>query len=65
MAYPMGESKRDGLRVYFGPNLKPEFPGSQITSNAGLPTYRKLDGAIGLTEVTGTIFQDSWRHPQR
>ena len=56
MAYPMGESKRDGLRVDFDYRLKLEFHGSQITSDGGLLTYWDLDDALGLTKVAGTIF---------
>ena len=36
MAHPMGESKRDGLRVDFDRRLKLEFHGSKITFDGGL-----------------------------
>ena len=59
MAHPMGESKRDGLRVDFDRRFKLEFHGSRITSDVGLFAYRELDAAFGLTQVAGDVFQDS------
>ena len=53
MAHPMGESKWDGLRVYFDRHFKLEFHGSRITSYVGLLAYRYFDDALDLTEIAG------------
>ncbi len=61
MAHPMGESKAGVLRLDFDRRLKLEFHGCRITSAAGLLPYRKLDDAVGLSEIAGGVLTDSRR----
>ena len=52
----MGEGKREALRVDFDGQVRLEFHGANVTSDAGLLVYRELDDALGLTgEVEGVL----------
>ena len=57
----MGEARKEALRVDFDSQIKLEFHGASITSDAGLVAYRELDEALSLTEMADEILRDS-RH---
>jgi len=61
MAYPMGETKLEPLRVDFDRRVKLEFHGSDISSDGGLLPYRELDHALGLTELSGEVLFEARR----
>jgi hypothetical protein len=60
MENPMGDGKKQALRVSFDGRLKLEFHGSNITSDAGLLAYRELDEVLELTARSGGLLDD-WR----
>ena len=57
----MGEARKEALRVGFDSQIKLEFHGAAVTSDAGLVAYRELDEALGLTAMADDLFRDPRR----
>ncbi len=55
----MGESKKDALRVNFDRELKLEFHGVKVTSDAGLLAYREIDDVFGLMGMVACELSDN------
>ena len=47
----MGERRKAAFRMGFDSELRLEFHGVKVTSDAGLLPYRELDEVFGLTEM--------------
>jgi hypothetical protein len=61
MEHPAGESDDGSLQVQFDRRLRLEFPGSRITSDAGILVHRELDDALGLTDLAGSVLSECRR----
>jgi hypothetical protein len=46
--HPEGDTKSGPIRLTFNPQLRVEFRGATVTSNAGLLLPRELDKRLGL-----------------
>lgn len=57
----MGERRKEALRVSFDREVKLEFHGTKVTSDAGLIAYRELDETLGLTALADEVLRDSRR----
>src|SRR5262249_550894 len=49
--HPVGDTQSGPIRLSFNPQLRVEFRGATVTSDAGLLLPRELDGRLGLNTL--------------
>ncbi len=54
----MGDGGKTPLRLQFNPQIRLEFHGATITSDAGLLAFRELDDALDLTPIASDYLQE-------
>jgi hypothetical protein len=59
MDQPEGAGSQWGDRVDFDPRVRPEFRGTQPSSDGGLLVMRELDAALGLSHLASTALSDN------
>ena len=55
----MGDGEKAPLRLQLNLKVRPEFHGSDITSDARLLAFRELDDALDLTGIASNYLQES------
>ena len=55
----MGDREKASLWLQFNPQIRLEFHGATITSDAGLLAFRELDDALDLTPIASDYLQES------
>ncbi len=55
----MGGGRKEALRFDFDGSVKVEFHGANVTSDTGLPAFRELDEALGLTGMMADFLVDA------
>ena len=55
----MGEGREEALRGDFDRSMKVEFHGANVTSDAGLCAFRKLDEVLGSTDIVAALLVDA------
>src|SRR2546428_8798497 len=56
--HPVGDAKSSPIRLSFNPQLRVEFRGATVTSDAGLLLPRELDERLGLDALIERHFTD-------